>query len=133
MREFRVGDFVKVRRPEDTEAGAMWLASMDSLDGAILEITGIDGDGFFEQGFLPGYVLDASWLTHSLPDPINHPDHYAGSNGIECIDAMRATLTPEEFRGYCKGAAFKYIWRERQKGGNESLAKAVWYMNEAQK
>ena len=81
------------------------------------------------------WIHFASDMKHAEPesDPINHPAHYAGSNGIECIDAMRATLTPEEFRGYCKGAAFKYIWRERQKGGNESLAKAVWYLNEAQK
>lgn len=67
------------------------------------------------------------------PDPVNHPDHYQSASGLECIDAIRAALTPEEFRGYCKGAALKYIWREAKKGGNESLAKAVWYMNEAQK
>lgn len=67
------------------------------------------------------------------PDPVNHPDHYQSASGLECIDAIRAALTPEEFRGYCKGAALKYIWREEKKGQNESLAKAVWYLNEAQK
>lgn len=69
----------------------------------------------------------------STPDPVNHPDHYQSASGLECIDAIRAALTPEEFRGYCKGAALKYIWREAKKGQNESLAKAVWYLNEAQK
>lgn len=67
------------------------------------------------------------------PDPVNHPDHYQSASGLECIDAIRAALTPDEFRGYCKGAALKYIWREAKKGQNESLAKAVWYLNEAQK
>lgn len=67
------------------------------------------------------------------PDTVNHPDHYQSASGLECIDAIRAALTPEEFRGYCKGAALKYIWREAKKGQNESLAKAVWYLNEAQK
>lgn len=38
-------------------------------------------------------------------DNVNHPAHYT-DGGIECIDALRATLTPEEFRGYCKGNAF---------------------------
>ena len=63
-------------------------------------------------------------------DSVNHPAHYT-QGAIECIDAIKAQLTPEEFRGYCKGAAAKYIWRERHKGGDESLAKAVWYLNAA--
>lgn len=68
-----------------------------------------------------------------MSDPVNNPAHYQSASGLECIDAIRAALTPEEFRGYCKGAALKYVWRERLKGGNESLAKAGWYMAEAQK
>lgn len=61
------------------------------------------------------------------PDMVNSPPHYT-QGGIETIDAIRAALTPEEFRGYCKGNAFKYLWRERHKGGDESLAKARWYL-----
>ena len=49
--------------------------------------------------------------------------------GIECIEAIRAALTEEEFRGYCKGNAMKYIWRERHKGGKESVEKAAWYLD----
>lgn len=60
-------------------------------------------------------------------DPVNHPPHYTASS-IECIDAIEAALTPEEFRGYCKGNAIKYIWREKHKGQNESVAKAEWYV-----
>ena len=61
-------------------------------------------------------------------DSVNHPEHYT-QGGIECIDAIEAALTPEEFRGYCKGNALKYIWRERMKGGEESIAKAEWYLD----
>lgn len=68
-----------------------------------------------------------------INDPVNNPAHYQSANGLECIDAIRAALTPEEFRGYCKGAALKYIWRERLKGGDESVAKAAWYLAEVQK
>lgn len=66
-------------------------------------------------------------------DPVNNPAHYQSATGLECIDAIRAALTPEEFRGYCKAAALKYIWREQLKGGDESLAKACWYLSAAQK
>ena len=54
-------------------------------------------------------------------------DHYR-QGGIECIDAIEAALTPEEFRGFCKGNVLKYIWREQHKGGAESLRKAAWYV-----
>ena len=60
-------------------------------------------------------------------DLVNFPPHYRQGD-IECIDAIRAALTEEEFRGYCKGNALKYIWRERHKGGDESLLKSVWYI-----
>lgn len=48
--------------------------------------------------------------------------------GMECIEAIRAALTPEEFRGFCKGNVMKYVWRERHKGGDVDLAKAVDYI-----
>lgn len=62
-----------------------------------------------------------------MSDPVNHPQHYTAS-GIECIDAIRAALTPDEWRGYIKGNAMKYIWREMLKGGDQDLDKAVWYL-----
>ena len=63
-------------------------------------------------------------------DLVNHPPHYK-QRGIQCIDAIQSALTPEEFRGYCKGNALKYIWREKHKGQDESLKKAIWYLNRA--
>lgn len=62
-----------------------------------------------------------------MTDVINNPPHYTKGH-IECIDAIQAALTPEEFRGYCKGNAIKYCWRELHKGQDESLKKAVWYI-----
>ena len=59
-------------------------------------------------------------------DTVNNPDHYSSGN-IECIDAIRAALTDEEFKGFCKGNIIKYIWRERNKGKLESVRKANWY------
>ena len=65
-------------------------------------------------------------MTHY--DPVNAPEHYTSGN-IECIEAIEAQLTPEEYRGYLKGNVAKYVWRERHKGGIESLKKAQWYLN----
>ena len=65
-----------------------------------------------------------------MSDNVNSPTHYRQGE-IECIDAIQSALTPEEFRGYCKGNALKYIWRERYKGGDESLRKAMWYLDRA--
>lgn len=62
----------------------------------------------------------------SMKDDINNPEHYKHGD-IECIDAIKAQLTPEEYRGYLKGNIAKYIWRERLKGGTESIKKADWY------
>ena len=63
----------------------------------------------------------------TIPDMVNHPPHYT-AGGIECIDAIKAALTPEEFAGYCKGCLIKYVWRERRKGGLQSLEKGQWYL-----
>lgn len=64
----------------------------------------------------------------AILDVINNPPHYT-QGGIECIDAIRAALTDEEFRGYCKGNMLKYVWRERHKGGDEDIQKAKTYAN----
>lgn len=64
----------------------------------------------------------------SAVDNVNSPAHYA-SGAVECIDAIEAQLTPEEYRGYLKGNIAKYVWREKTKGGVESLKKAQWYLN----
>jgi hypothetical protein len=77
--------------------------------------------------------VQARWAEQDSPqagDLVNSPPHYM-KGGIECIDAIESALTAEEFRGYCKGNALKYIWRERHKGQDESLQKAIWYLERA--
>ena len=64
----------------------------------------------------------------TMEDAVNHPKHY-NKHGIECIQAIRAALTAEEFKGYCKGNVIKYTWREQYKNGLEDLKKAAWYLN----
>jgi len=80
------------------------------------------------DGFCP--MPTATTVDHNLHffDPVEKPLHYAAGS-VECIDAIEAQMTPEEFRGYLKGNVVKYLWRERKKGGKESLKKAKWYLN----
>lgn len=59
---------------------------------------------------------------------VDHPAHYTQGD-IECRDAIRAALTPEEYRGYCKGNIMKYVWREKFKGGDKDLSKAKNYID----
>ena len=61
-------------------------------------------------------------------DEVNSPSHYTKDSEVECIDAIEAQLTREEFRGYLKGNIAKYLWREKLKGGLVSLKKAEWYL-----
>lgn len=81
----------------------------------------------------PGGVCPVPWATKEeapviQDDQVNHPPHYV-DGGIECIEAIEAELTADEYRGYMKGNIAKYIWRERMKGGVQSLKKAQWYLD----
>ena len=62
-----------------------------------------------------------------VPDASN-PPHYRGE--VECIDALRAVMSEEEFRGYCRGSALAYLWRMGKKDKVEQEAsKALWYIS----
>ena len=60
-------------------------------------------------------------------DPVNHPPHY-NKGGIECIDAIKAMLSTDEFVGYLRGNSLKYRWRMRYKSNPiQDMEKAQWY------
>lgn len=64
----------------------------------------------------------------AAPDVVNHPPHYT-SGGIECIDAIKASMTKHQFIGYLKGNVVKYLWRLDHKGNRvQDAKKAQWYL-----
>ena len=66
-------------------------------------------------------------------ETVDHPSHYQTESGIECIDAIEAALTPEEFAGFCKGNSLKYLWRAGKKGEKaKDIGKAQWYLKKMQ-
>jgi hypothetical protein len=61
-------------------------------------------------------------------DPVESPVHY-NTGSVECIEAIKASMSDTEFKGYLKGNAMKYLWRYDYKGKPvEDLKKAQWYL-----
>lgn len=63
----------------------------------------------------------------SKADNVNRPKHYL-KGGLECIQVIKAELTPEQYRGYLYGNVLKYMWRWQDKNGLEDLRKAAKYL-----
>ena len=65
----------------------------------------------------------------SKEDLVNNPVHY-NKHGVECIEAIQASMTDKEYQGYLKGNTLKYLWRYNYKGNPvQDLEKAQWYLN----
>ena len=61
-------------------------------------------------------------------DNVNHPKHYTNGD-VECIDAIKASMSSDAFAGYLKGNTIKYLWRyQLKKNPVEDLEKAKWYL-----
>lgn len=85
----------------------------------------------FEMRYLETVPTDTV-MTHddevtAVQDMINHPSHYKQFSR-EVIDTMQGVSTPEEFKGYLKLNAVKYLSRYQGKNGVEDLDKAIWYV-----
>jgi len=64
----------------------------------------------------------------SVDDPVESPVHY-NTGSVECIEAIKASMSDTEFKGYLKGNTMKYLWRYDYKGKPvEDLQKAQWYL-----
>lgn len=66
-------------------------------------------------------------------DIVNHPSHYTSAlNGIECIDAIEASLEhyPKPYHAWLVGQVIKYLWRAPLKGTYEvDIRKAKFYLD----
>lgn len=62
-------------------------------------------------------------------DLVNAPPHYR-QGGIECIEALKAQMTREQFVGFLRGQVAKYLWRAPHKGAErQDYEKARYYLN----
>ena len=61
-----------------------------------------------------------------MEDKIN-PNHYKTQTSLECIDVMELVFG-SDVAIFCLLNAWKYIWRWKNKNGEEDLKKAAWYL-----
>ena len=55
------------------------------------------------------------------------PDHYKKGD-VDCIDAIKSSMSDLEFRAYLKGSVMKYLWRYEDKNYLEDLQKCMWFL-----
>lgn len=61
-------------------------------------------------------------------DDVDKPLHY-NTGKVEAIEAIEASMSPEEYKGYLKGNTLKYLWRYQYKQKPlQDLQKADWYL-----
>ena len=59
---------------------------------------------------------------------IHTSEHYGGADNVyETIKVLRAWMTPQEYAGFLKGNAIKYLQRHRKRGKAKDLDKATQY------
>jgi len=56
----------------------------------------------------------------STLEKINSPNHYT-DGGIETIDYIKAKMSEQSFKDYCRGHVLKYASRAGKKEGNSEL------------
>lgn len=135
--KYNVKDGVITRIPQPLLNLEQWLM-YNNIRNGVFET---DGDGLvwangdvYEpethvQPTTDTYQIVDSAIILLTSDPVNSPSHYA-SGDIECIDAIKASMTREAFLGYLKGNIQKYTWRyEKKINPLEDIKKARWYMN----
>jgi len=102
------------------------------MENEIKELVGdldIPSAGFTSISVDYGDENEAKDGKHACNDPVNHPYHYTFGN-IECMDLMKDMLTKEEFHGYLKATALKYLWRFERKGNPvQDLNKCKFYID----
>lgn len=80
------------------------------------------------QGALAQLPREAPDVTH---DPVNAPSHYRAGGTYETIRVLKAWLSRDEFIGFLKGNALKYLSRVGAKEGAppaQDVAKGRWYI-----
>jgi hypothetical protein len=95
-------------------------ASSDEWDKAVLEQQ-------LREAWPPRNILAERLIPRF--DEVDKPEHY-NSGKVECIEAIKASMSAEEYKGYLKGNTIKYLWRYQYKGKPvQDLKKAQWYLN----
>lgn len=116
--------------------------------GSSIKVDDTVGWTSFDCSFVKGvpddiyvlYVDNPTRLTNHKPapestegatnDPVNHPAHYQGKNGMETLAVIEAfTDGLNGIEANDTGNVIKYVCRWKKKNGIEDLKKARYYVN----
>lgn len=62
-------------------------------------------------------------------EEVNHPDRYGGDTTYECIKVLEAWMPTEQYKGFLRGNAIKYLCRVGKKDETvQELKKSKWYL-----
>tara|TARA_B110000037_G_C16741903_1_gene351553 strand:- start:15 stop:422 length:408 start_codon:yes stop_codon:yes gene_type:complete len=102
----------------------------DSIDyGPYIDMAMQEAHAYEHEESIRKALQDLATKQTVAEDVVNSPSHY-NSGGIECIQAIEASMELEAFQGYLKGNTLKYLWRMSYKGkALEDCKKAQWYLN----
>lgn len=79
------------------------------------------------QGDIMAHMLSEK---NEKPEAVNHPLHYGGDTTYECVKVLAAWLSKDEYRGFLRGNAIKYLCRTGKKDEVvQELKKTAWYVN----
>jgi hypothetical protein len=115
--KFKVGD--KIIRVDcdwsDMPLGSVWVVSAITNEAEI-QVSGREGVDWLSNYFelvedSVGKDNKEQSATEQVADNVNSPNHYA-SHSIECIVAMEAMLSPEEFIGYLRGKLIELTYKQ---------------------
>ena len=97
-----------------TELGAEWRSK--------------DGETWVKTKFEK--IIPPKAGSNTKKEEVNHPERYGGDTTYECVKVLEAWMNPEEYKGFLKGNAIKYLCRAGKKDEIiQELKKADWYIN----
>lgn len=126
LREFEM-DYLAI---QTEEFDAMLIVREDGIKEAIYR----ERDYLSKNGFVDDLVdlEDEESPERVEPctnhDTVNNPSHYKRGE-IDCIEALKASMSKEQFLGHLKATAIAYLWRYDLKNGLEDVKKAKWYID----
>lgn len=64
-----------------------------------------------------------------MTEEVNHPERYGGDTTYECIKVLEAWMPTEQYKGFLRGNALKYLCRVGKKDETvQELKKARFYL-----
>lgn len=126
--EYKIGDKFRVISDESVVCNLGDILTLTQYqDSALSTFSGSSVPGFEEDCCVFFYRLEKLEVEQLTACVVNAPSHYTQGD-IDCIDAIKAALSPEEYRGFLRGNMMKYNWRLGLKGKAViDSEKCKWY------